>query len=329
MRLARLAATAALVIAPFLAPTAPPAQTLGVYDGFGGEAIDPRRWRGYEHTVPGTHWRTYRQVVGGQYEDGRATLDVHADWFRTDARNTERRRDVVAGALELALTTAGFAAPHYGDWFRLPTGRIGLKVADRELADGTPPVRALAATVTLQAFAETRTCTGPRPSKAAAGLVGVFFNDGSSTEAADRSGDIMATLMVEATAGTSRPLAIVSHVWRCADRACDLIRPIGSATFTQTAALGTAVALQIRWQPDQTRFAFRAAGEGIPAETRAVRYDDGMATERPVGFAYDVRLENRPDACHWVGATTPRLTVSSQARIDNVRLDQDAATAAR
>ena len=329
MRLHHLVALVAVVVAPLLGPTAPRAQTLGTYDAFGHGTIDPSRWRGYEHTVAGTHWRTHHQVAGGQYEDGRAPLDVHADWWRTDARNTERQRTVENGVLRLALTTAGYAAAYAGDYYRLPMGRIGLRVADPALVDHVPSIRAFTAAVTIDAVHEARACASAAASRTAAGLVGVFFNDGSSTSGVDRTGDVMATLMIEATPDTSGPFAIVAHVWRCTDRACDLIQPLGSATFTRTASLGAAVVLGTKWQPERSRFLFTATGGGGTAETKVVGYSDAMAADRPVGFAYDVRLENRPAACPWAGATTPRRTVSSETRIDNVRLDEQAAAEAR
>lgn len=322
------AGLAALLIVSLLLPVGGPAQTLGRYDDFDGRTIDPARWRGYEETVRGTHART---TPVGQYEDGPEDKSPGAA-YSFGARNAERRRQVVSSQLRLALTTWGAPFLFYvGDWRTLPKGRIGVRISDPELADHVPPIHAMAAKLTLTrtSVEQARPCPGgDRPSSViAAGLVGAFFNDGSSRSRTDRTGDVMAALMARVTPDASAAMSVVGTVWRCADRRCRLINRLAEASFARTSALGIPITLAMRWQPDRTRFLFRVSGDDAPAETRALAYSSTISAGPPVGYVYDLRLENRPGACWWYGSTTPQLAVSSEARFDNVRLDGDAVVA--
>lgn len=325
MRSPRLALVlAAVLVAPLLLTATGLSQTLALYEDFEGSTIDPTRWRGYQHDVRGSGYRS----VGGEWDGPPVAPGI----------STERRRDIVSGELRLGLTTLGIPLIYPGDYKKLPHGRVGVRLGDVELADGAPLIRGLSATVTVTAFDNAApVCEHPLGgatglSRMQAGLVGVFFNDGTSRSRSDRTGDVMATLTVVENLGDFK--GVYARVYRCVDPRCEEIRQRKSAYFPLDVVVGVPVTLTIRWQPDRTRFVFTVGVDGGADQKRALGYATQVGCSSPqcpplethyppVGYVYDLRLENEPGMCRFGG--DPTLVLSSEARFDDVKISRDTA----
>ena len=312
-RRGRAAALAAFLAVQALVALPVEPQTLAPYDAFGTATIDPRKWRGYEYDVKGTHWRDWDARVGRRDGPGGG------------AQSTDRRRDIAAGQLRLALTTWGLVTPYPADWRRYPFGRIGMRVADVGLSDGAPLVHAFAARVRFTSLEQVRACSESSYSRARAGVVGVFFKD---EDVRTRAGDVIVALWAHASPAPSGEVTFSAAAERCVDAECDIVEPVGGASFDRTSTVGIAHALTIRWQPDRSRFAVTVSDSAGPAETRTIVYPSTVTPFAPRAYIYDLRLENAPGVCApWVGYTTPRAAIASEVRFDAVKLDATAVEA--
>jgi hypothetical protein len=238
------------------------------YDDFRGQtSLDPARWYGVQSTLGSSGvggLDLVREVAGG-----RLSLS-HRVVGRTDSdtgREVSRNQVILAANPELVTALA----------FTVNVTRVTLV--------GCPVPGS------LQAFVR-------------AAAVGTFFNDGSSTGVADRTGDIGAIVWLErssASADPDRVLETRGFLFRCTNTDCSTTTTLPGAVALGSARIGKATRLRMTWEPDNDRFSFQKNDELVqfvsyagmsdttppvsPAKSLQVRGDVGNCTAepRPVG----------------------------------------------
>ncbi|HEV8616677.1 MAG TPA: hypothetical protein VGU22_14400 [Methylomirabilota bacterium] len=294
-------------------------QSLGVYDDFSSGQLDPVLWYGYEYVVDGTSTRAV--AVGS------GLIDYPSDEGFFGPKDLESTRGVIGGQAQITLASdkrSGFSSQ-----YTQGAGRSGLRINHPALADHSPAITTLRATVKVaEASVPAVDCLG-KQNAANAQLFGHFFNDGTSGGSADLTGDVQALVKLErrVESTTSGPVVrnvIEASLFRCNAADCRYIKPVAAATFARTWTVGASHVVAIVWRPGSNAFTFSVSGGGLSGESRTIGYT--MAdTVPPRGFAYDLRVETRGGFC---GPAAPQR-VSIDARYDNVQLDITAAAAAR
>ena len=299
-------------------------QTVSLYEDFNSGLLDPDRWMGYEYSI-------------GKYESRPEALYGTPDWsaFENDPTNQVSMRRVLGGQAQIALTSyRASSGPIFGGGAK---ARSGLRINHLALADHTPAVTAFRATVTVMSASVPTPPPGRfclDQGKASAELFGHFFNDGTSTGAADLTGDVftlvaLARRVEKTDSGEVVRNVVETTIGRCNNADCSRVRWGASRTLARTWTIGVPYVLIIVWQPASNAFAFTVVGEGT-TESLSVPYT--MADQTRVrGYAYDLRVETRPRRCYTqVGASyqVPQQ-VSIDARFDDVHLNTAAAVATR
>lgn len=305
----------AALLAVFVAPAG--AQTLVTYDGFSGEAFDPARWRGYEHTIRFTDFSGGSLFMSVNDERD----DVGPRGYPDGAENLESRREIVGGAARLALKTAAASEHHDTDWAQ-GKGRLGLRVSDAALADHAPAVRAMQARVTVDGAGTETTCAYQYGNGyAKAGIHATLFNDGASTGPGDRTGDVTAAIDVYPAGDGST--SIRAGLYRCSEARCAWIRGVYSAAFAMRGREGEPHVLTLRWdEPRHRVVATIATGSG--KERVALVYAETITPAPPVGYVYDLRVEITPGGCTGPVPERDRIVRWIDTRFDAVRLGTDA-----
>jgi hypothetical protein len=314
MRPARTAALLIVAAALALWPARAAAQPLSLYDDFSSGEIDPMRWLGYTHSVHST------RNIAKPFWNGRRD-DIGSDVYST--LNEESTRKVVDGRAQITLTALG---PDNRDGDFTPGfSRSGLRLNRAALADGSPAVLRMQATVTVAAVSVDPCAAGTMGGGASFGaqIFGHFFNDGSSRGPGDLTGDVFATL--QQSLGSSG--AFVASLGRCLSADCAWIERLAAVGFTRAAPVGAAHTLTITWQPAVNSFLFVVGGAG-PLESHRIAYTQADATPAR-GFAYDLRVVNTPSVCYGPPAIRHRGRATIDVRFDDVRLDSAAVTATR
>lgn len=278
-------------------PVAPPstdAQTLALYDDFSAPGIDGNRWRLYDHV---TRYARTAPLDGGWAQGAedlamsrpdRSIVNAHVD------------ASVTGGRLRLALTTHG-AREVSG----LAQGR-GHLGASASISG----VERMRAKVTVSAT--TVEPCGEHGSRSRAQILAHFFSE------AER--DVFASLSLEReTSAGNRIVAVVS---RCRNSRCTVVDDLGFVVFTRSWSVGATHVLTIRHDRERNRFVFTVAGDGVPAETRAIAHPVPASFEPPVLGIRDLRVENSPAACASTDGDVPRPEVTMDALFDNVAFAQ-------
>jgi hypothetical protein len=302
-------------------------QTLGTYDSFGSEQLDPGRWRGYEYTIEGTSSRTV--ALGGGHDD---TPRYEGVTFHGPNSVGESRRRLVNGQAQITLTSS----KRFGFQSSVSHGkaRAGLRMNHPGLAPSSGAlVTTLRSALTVAAVSaeppDLLTDWCGRYNSARAQVFGHFFNDGSSGGPGDLTGDVFASVSLErrveeTSAGPVVRNVVEARVGRCNTPECRMTWQ--AILFTRAWTVGAAHVLTIDWQPASDRFVFTVSGGGVAAESRTIAYTAADSAP-PRGYAYDLRVESQPGFCT-EGESTIWQTVSIDARFDNVRLNSEAAAAA-
>jgi hypothetical protein len=272
--------------------TSAQAQTLATYDTFSSPLLNDTKWAGVEQAI---------SISGGP------------------AVNLEFTRRVLQGQLQLTLRTAGGTGSDTGI---TGEGRNGLRINHPVLADEVPRITALQAKITV-AKASAGDCAanpGNTNTRARAQLFGFFFNDGSSSGAGDRTGDILAGVTLERRAGGDGIFAFMN---RCTTASCTTSDNIDVETFTHVWQVGTPELVTVRWVKASKKFVF-VLGSGAGAETKEISYD-GLGwtdTAKPRLFLKEARVSNAVENC-----TAGRVEAFMDARFDTVKINQTAVDA--
>jgi hypothetical protein len=210
------------------------------YDTFESGAIDPDRWRGFarEGTVAGPSAELVRRVEGGRL---RLSLISHGD-TASDAGTTIAQQ--------------------------------GLHLKQLGVPGGAGFITGLRTTVTITGAKAQDCAANPDATAPRVQLNGTFFNDGSSTGAGDRTGDIQVYLIL--LKRPSGPNQISAGIQRCQNASCNVFENLAGTAFTTTWALGAPVSVRLLWQRDQGLFRFVANGE-----VKEMPYPAGVADAGP------------------------------------------------
>ena len=276
------------------APGRAPGQTLATYDDFAAPGIDKHRWRGFEHVTAYTRAET---LAGGwqNWVEDEATSDP-----TLSVANERAVREVVSGALRLALTSHGAAS---ASGIVPGVGRLGMRMRHAD-----PAIARLQARVTVAAA--TVDACGTEGGRARAQVLAHFFNDGS--------GDVFASLSLERhTFAGDRVVAVVS---RCRGASCRTAEDLAFVVFGRAWTPGVAHVLTITHQPDRNRFVFTVSGGGQTAETRALAYPAVTSPQAPELPIRDLRVENAPAFCQPSTGGITRAGITMDARFDTVRI---------
>lgn len=250
---------------------------LVLYDDFNGPEINPQKWHGSEgDTGP-------------------------------SAPNAEAVRQITRGKLRLFFTRYGETASD--------SGTIGQGILRLRINNPTPVTALQVQVIVKQALTED--CpANPTASFAYAGIVGAFFNDGSSQGPGDRTGDIRGEFFKRReSAGGDR---IRANVSRCANPGCSSNPSLVSHDFTTAWAIGGADTLRLQWDPDNNRFLF-AVNPGTTREETAVLTYSVPDVDPPDFNHKELRLRNSAANC-----TAGQKKSSIDARFDKVMLNSEA-----
>jgi hypothetical protein len=291
------------------------AQTLTLYDGFQDVGFDPSRWRGYEHMLFMMDW-SGGIVFPNSIRDEREVLRSSP----APAWNLESRRELAGGRARLALTTVGITWD--SDWTP-GRGRLGLRLSDPELAGRPSAIRAMQAQVSVVSGAVPTTCAYPRRvGPETAGIHAVFVNDGASTGGKDRTGDIVASLVVSPRSDGSTSMS--ASLGRCMNAACSWIRSTAAATYGLSGRAGEPHLLTLRWDPDRDRV-LGIVSTGGESERAWLSYPTTGTSLPAVGFVYDLRVDITAGACGGPMAERDHVGSWIDARFDRVRIATDTA----
>jgi len=191
---------------------------LTLYDDFGGGIIDPERWF-------------------GTGQDGGVANPT-----------TEVVRAIKSGRLQLRLNQYGSENSDSGT----STGQVRLNIPN----GGS--ITTLQAIVTVTSADVGACATNPSTTvRARAQVDGGFFNDGSSTGPADRTGDIIAG--IQKMSDTALGNVIQAFIVRCTNASCSATGAVagsGSQVFTTAWAPNQSHALTVQWDAANHQFIY-------------------------------------------------------------------------
>ena len=164
---------------------------------------------------------------------------------------TEVARLIESGALRMQITQYGRSDTDAGSSF----GANNLNVMN------PVPITALQAIVTVTNAKAQACATNVGLGNTAAGLLGVFFNDGTSTGPSDQTGNITAHLhqVRDALAG----FVFRAFLIRCTDTTCSNQETVIGTQFNSTWALGQSRKLRLTWDAANDQFIFLASPETV------------------------------------------------------------------
>jgi hypothetical protein len=247
---------------------------LTLYDNFNAATIDPEKWAGAEGSLG------------------------------SPAPSTESRRQITANQLELRLTSWGGTESNSGN-----SGSSSVRV---NIADPTVmQAKTLQAGVNIASAAVQACGSNAYATNIRARIAGSFFNDGSSTGASDRTGDIMVGF--EKERDSSGADVIKAWVTRCSDSQCSTSTVPLSHVFTTGWTEGKSDKLKLQWVPTQNKFVF-TVNPGAKQETYTLSYN-GLYTDNHsavLGFR-QLAVYNYVANC-----TSGRESASITATFDNV-----------
>ena len=192
---------------------------LVLYDDFSTGLIDPAKWSGFEAT-------------GGPASP-----------------TTEVARQIVSGGLQMRLSQYG----------RSDTDAGGARGATILNVVNPVPITTLQANVTVN-NAKIQDClVNFGPGTASAGIIGLFFNDGTSGGPSDQTGNIGAALRQVRDAFGN--FTFLGTITRCTNPDCSTASVVGSAPFAATWALGETHKLRLTWDAANDQFVFLVAPE--------------------------------------------------------------------
>ncbi len=251
---------------------------LVLYDDFSNPRIDPAKWQGHEG--PG----------------------------RGKGGNAEAFRRIQNGQLQIILLSYGGTDTDAGR----RNGRFGLEATNPEL------VTAMQAEVTVMRAVAQDCVANASSSRARAQLIGFFFNDGSSSGAEDRTGDVSANIQSVRDSKTGD--RIEANMGRCLDPRCESGDDLAFFLFNSIWVLGQADTLRLEWDAAGEQFIY-TVNPGSPVEELvALSYAGLVANAGPPDLDLKrFRINNSGANC-----TLGRKLAFMQALFDNVELNPEA-----
>jgi hypothetical protein len=146
-------------------------------------------------------------------------------------------------------------------------------------------------------------------------LTGQFFNDGLSTGANDRTGDMGATIRQRLDRDGN---TFQAAIFRCADAPCNSAPDLFTQVLNTTWTLNQADTLSVQWDPDRNQFLFAVNAGTSTEETVALPYVQSD-TRPPVSDFKAIRANHLVANC-----TDGRKKVSIDAKVDDVKLNPEA-----
>jgi hypothetical protein len=250
-------------------------QQLTLYDDFGGRQLNVVRWQGSESQAS------------------------------TTAPNTDASRRIVQGKLQLMLTSFGATDSD--------SGTSG-GAAERLRLTSPDTVTTLQASVTVRQAVAQGCSENSSPSYTRAMLFGSFFNDGASSGAGDRTGDVSAGIQkLHDSVGRS---AITAFVSRCGDPTCSSGTTVGSHLFATPLSFGRADTLGLRWDQAGHQFVFTVNPHTSHQESATISYSGTDVAPPAGGNIKELLLSSVAAQC---SAGARRVGIDS--RFDNVRVN--------
>jgi hypothetical protein len=232
-------------------------------------------------------------------------------WFGTVATGgsgnptTEVKRRIDHGKLHLRL-----------DQYGLTTSNSGTSGGQFRLAVHNPvPITTMqAGVIVLSGEALLCPANAGATVRSRAAIVGSFFNDGSSTGAGDRTGDIIATVqkVADATLGD----VIQAVISRCPDASCSSPTTLSFQYFTATWVPYQPHTLTLTWDAANDQFIYTAKPLRGRAETITLPYTQTDAVPPVVNFK-QVQVNNSAANCNG-----SREHAFMDALFDNVMVNQ-------
>jgi hypothetical protein len=248
-------------------------RALTLYDDFNVKPINPAKWSGSEGTA------------------GPA------------APNTESARKLAKQQLYITLTSWGRTDSN--------TGSAGTQ-SNRLGVTNPVPVTTIQADVTVKSAKVVGCAANTTSTRARAQVVGGFFNDGTSTGAGDRTGDILSG--IQSVRDSLLGDRIEGFISRCTNASCTNIATISSVTFTASWVQGVANTLSVQWDKPNKRFNF-TLNNG--SEQHGLTYTFSDANGPVVDFK-QLAAGNSAASCT---GPAPRTYATMKALFDNVMLD--------
>jgi len=259
-----------------------------LYDSFASGIIDPSNWEGVS--------------VEGSF----------------NAPTAEFIRSADTGALRLRLVSYGNDTSNSGN----TVSRNGLQFRKLGTLGGPGFIIGIKAKVTVTDATVQDCAANPETGtaiRARAVLIGWFFNDGSSTGATDRTGNIAAGIQLTKEADGSNP--IQAFLLKCTSATCDTFEsPVGitTPTLTTTWSLNKPLILKMRWDQANGKFKFLVRDlETLAVETAVIDYL-GIVADASVpvnGELKVIRVQNNVKNC-----TGDRKQVLIDALFDNINV---------
>jgi hypothetical protein len=175
-------------------------------------------------------------------------------------------------------------------------------------------VTAMQADVNIEDAVAQLCSDNPTGSIARAQVVGAFFNDGSTTEPGDQTGDIIAGIQKQHdTDGDT----VVAFIKRCTDADCESTSPVASHTFVNTWKRKHTDTLRIQWDPPTDEFHFTVNPGTITEEYMVLSSGIYLPGAPAPGLDFK-RLQVTNDA---VNCTGGRRETSMGVFFDNVQIN--------
>lgn len=173
----------------------------------------------------------------------------------------EKRELVEAGKLQLGVTQYG-----------LTNASIGTSGGQARLSVVVDPAHITgiqADVAVVRADVEACAANVSTTIRARAQIIGGFFNDGSSTAAGDRTGDIIAG--IQKIRDTAQGDVIQALIVRCPDFSCSATVTVASQNFATPWRVDQVHTISVLWDQSNKRFIYTASGGSSP-ETISLAY---------------------------------------------------------
>jgi hypothetical protein len=229
-----------------------------IVDAFNGPPIDPTAWHGGEGSGDST------------------------------TASTSTSRGIRSGRLAMSLTSFGST---HSDEGTATGGNTHLRLNNPE------GVTFMSANVAVtQAVAEA--CpANPSETRPRARLFGAYFNDGSSADPSDATGDVRATIQM--ILGSTTGPRFVLQAFRCDDAQCSISVVLDAfVPFVRRWAFGQTHRLSILWDQANHRFV-GTVDPGPNQEVQTIEYGAlvGSDTAPPAFDFKELRVQNSPANC--------------------------------
>jgi hypothetical protein len=231
---------------------------VAIEDQFSGPAIDPTTWH------------------GGESQGDSRTV------------NSDTSRGIRSGKLRMSLTSFGRTDSDTGT---ATSGNTHVRL------NSPTGVSFLSAKVSVVDAVAEACPTNTSPARPRARLFGAYFNDGSSSDPSDVTGDVYATIQMILDSQEG-PLFVL-QAFRCGDAQCGTSTGLDQfVRFSKTWSFGDTHTLTIFWDQAQHRFV-GTVDPGPNQEVQVIDYGGVVSSDAdPPAFDFkDLRVQNFPPNC--------------------------------